>query len=49
MAQSSELPNPSLLLGSPASHLKKVASWVAIQLAKIWLEFWLEKWLEIPF
>ena len=23
--------------------------WVAIQLAKIWLEFWLEKRLEIPF
>ena len=24
-------------------------SWVAIQLAKIWLEFWLEKRLDIPF
>ena len=23
--------------------------WVAIQLAKIWLEFWLQKRLEIPF
>ena len=26
-----------------------VHTWVAIQLAKIWLDFWLEKRLEIPF
>ena len=43
------------VFNSPVSHLNLRFSfavfrnWVAIQLAKIWLEFWLEKRLEIPF